>query len=33
MLPSLMKNPPRLNPDMKARHAQAARMMAARNRG
>lgn len=28
MLPTLMKNPPRLNPDMKARHANAARMMA-----
>lgn len=30
MLPTLMKNPPRLNPDMRARHADAARMMARR---
>jgi len=28
MLPTLMKNPPRLNPDMRARHTNAARMMA-----
>lgn len=30
MLPSLMKNPPRLNPDMRERHARAARMMTRR---
>lgn len=27
MLPTLFKNPPKLNPDMKARHNAAARMM------
>ncbi len=31
MLPTLMKTPPRLNPDTKARHANAARMIARRS--
>ncbi|SNS60395.1 hypothetical protein SAMN05421757_102836 [Tropicimonas sediminicola] len=27
MLPTLFRNPPRLNPDLRERHASAARMM------
>ncbi len=27
MLPTLMKNPPRLNPNLAERHAEAARML------
>ena len=30
MLPTLMKNPPKLNPDMRERHANAARMLSTR---
>lgn len=28
MLPTLLRNPPRLNPDLKARHGAAGRMIA-----